>query len=93
MFGYFAGAGGWGELLTFLLFGLVGPGRAGPARPQLDQRRAGDAGAAPGAVSWRGWSSPPSAWPCVAGLVSGAAFDSRYIAVVFPLFVLLCALG
>jgi hypothetical protein len=29
----------------------------------------------------------------VLGLVSGAAFDSRYVAVVFPLFVLLCALG
>ncbi len=29
----------------------------------------------------------------VAGMVTGAAFDNRYIAVVFPLFVLLCALG
>jgi hypothetical protein len=29
----------------------------------------------------------------LAGIVTGAAFDNRYIAVVFPLFIVLCALG
>ena len=29
----------------------------------------------------------------LAGILTGAAFDNRYIAVVFPLFIVLCALG
>ena len=29
----------------------------------------------------------------LAGMLTGAAFDNRYIAVVFPLFIVLCALG
>ncbi len=29
----------------------------------------------------------------VAGMLTGAAFDNRYVAVVFPLFIVLCALG
>ena len=59
VFGYFAGTGGaWAELLTFMLFALVGlallarPGRA-------DQRRAGNEGAAPGgAVGVAGHRDP-----------------------------------
>jgi hypothetical protein len=92
VFGFFAGAGAWGELLTFLLFGLVGLAifaRAGPrATSVIVEMRAqprarfvallvlGSLGAA-----------------VLAGILTGAAFDNRYIAVVFPLFILLCALG
>jgi mannosyltransferase len=92
VFGFFAGVGAWGELLTFLLFGLVGlalfarPGpratsvivemRAQPRARFVAVLVAGSLGAA-----------------VLAGILTGAAFDNRYIAVVFPLFVLLCALG
>jgi hypothetical protein len=92
VFGFFAGAGAWGELLTFLLFGLVGLAifaRSGPrATSVIVEMRAqprarfvallvgGSLGAA-----------------VLAGILTGAAFDNRYIAVVFPLFILLCALG
>jgi mannosyltransferase len=92
VFGYFAGGGGWGKLLTFLLFGLVGLAvlaRPGPKATSvvLEMR------AQPRArfVAWLVVATLGVA--VVAGLVSGAAFDSRYIAVVFPLFVLLCAMG
>ena len=92
VFGYFAGDGGWGKLLTFLLFGLVGLAvlaRPGPKATSvvLEMR------AQPRArfVAWLVVATLGVA--VVAGLVSGAAFDSRYIAVVFPLFVLLCAMG
>jgi hypothetical protein len=92
VFGFFAGVGAWGELLTFLLFGLVGlaifarPGpratsvivemRAQPRARFVALLVAGSLGAA-----------------VLAGILTGAAFDNRYIAVVFPLFILLCALG
>ncbi len=93
VFGYFAGTGGaWAELLTFMLFALVG--LALLARP----------GPKPSSVVLEMKVQPRAAllaWLVIGtlsvavalGLVSGAAFDSRYIAVVFPLFVLLCALG
>ncbi len=35
----------------------------------------------------------PLAVAVLAGMLTGAAFDNRYIAVVFPLFIVLCALG
>jgi hypothetical protein len=92
VFGYFAGVGAWGYLLTFTLFGLVGlaifagPGSRATSvvvefRPQPRARFVavlvvGVLGAA-----------------VLAGMLIGAAFDNRYIAVVFPLFILLCALG
>ena len=92
VFGYFAGGGGWGKLLTFLLFGLVGLAvlaRPGPKATSLVLEMR----AQPRArfVAWLVVATLGVA--VVAGLVSGAAFDSRYIAVVFPLFVLLCAMG
>jgi hypothetical protein len=92
VFGYFAGVGAWGYLLTFTLFGLVGLAIfAGPGptvtsvivefRPQPRARFVAVlvVGALSAAV--------------LAGILTGAAFDSRYIAVVFPLFIVLCALG
>jgi hypothetical protein len=92
VFGYFAGTGGWGELLTFLLFGLVGLAllaRPGPRSTSVvlemkTQPRARF-------VAWLVMGTLGVA--VIAGLVGDAAFDSRYIAVVFPLFVVLCALG
>ncbi len=92
VFGYFAGAGPWAELLTFVLFVLAGLAifaRSGPssssvvleARPQPRARFVALLVAGPLAVA------------VAVGMVTGAAFDDRYIAVVFPLFVVLCALG
>lgn len=92
VFGYFAGAGGWGDLLTFLLFALVGLAvlaRPGPRSTSVVLEMKVQPRAA--LVAWLVIGTLGVA--VVAGLVSGAAFDSRYIAVVFPLFVLLCALG
>ena len=93
MFGYFAGPGPWGELLTFLLFGLVGLGLF--AKPGPERRPV---------WSWRCSAQPrarfvsllvagPLAVAVAAGMLTGAAFDNRYVAVVFPLFIVLCALG
>jgi hypothetical protein len=92
VFGYFSGVGAWGYLLTFTLFGLAGLAIfAGPGpratsvilefRPQPRARFVAVlvVGALSAAV--------------LAGILTGAAFDSRYIAVVFPLFIVLCALG
>ena len=92
VFGYFSGAGAWGYLLTFTLFGLVGLaifGAPGPratsvvielrAQPRARFVAVLVVGALTAAV--------------MAGILTGAAFDDRYIAVVFPLFIVLCALG
>jgi len=92
VFGYFGGAGPWGELLSFVLFALVGLGlfaRPGPngasvlleARVQSRSKFVALLVAGPLGVA------------VLAGMLTGAAFDNRYIAVVFPLFVLLCAIG
>jgi len=92
VFGYFAGTGPWGELLTFLLFILAGLAifaRPGPSsasvvlelRPQSRSKLVALFVAGPLAVA------------VAVGMVTGAAFDNRYIAVVFPLFAVLCALG
>ena len=92
VFGYFAGVGGWGELLTFLLFALVGLAllaRPGPRSTSVVLEMKAQPRSA--LVAWLVIGTLGVA--VVAGLVSGAAFDSRYIGVVFPLFVLLCALG
>ncbi len=92
VFGYFAGVGGWGELLTFMLFALVGLAllaRPGPRSTSLVLEMKVQPRSA--LVAWLVMGALGMA--VVAGLVTGAAFDSRYIGVVFPLFVLLCALG
>jgi uncharacterized membrane protein len=92
VFGYFAGVGASGELLTFLLFGLVGlalMGRPGPRATSVVVEMKVQPRAS--LVAWLVVGTLGLA--VLAGLVSGAAFDSRYIAVVFPLFVMLCALG
>ncbi|HUC16046.1 MAG TPA: glycosyltransferase family 39 protein [Acidimicrobiales bacterium] len=92
VFGYFAGVGAWGYLLTFMTFGLVGlaifaaPGPRATsvivefrAQPRARFVALLVVGALSAAV--------------LAGILTGAAFDNRYIAVVFPLFIVLCALG
>jgi mannosyltransferase len=92
VFGFFSGPGAGGELLTFLLFGLVALGlfaRPGPnaasvvmeVKPQPRARFVSLLVAGPLVVA------------VVAGMLTGAAFDNRYVALVFPLFVVLCALG
>ena len=92
MFGYFAGPGPWGELLTFTLFGLVGLGllaKPGPngASVVMEVRLQSRARFVSLLVAG------PLAVAVLAGMLTGAAFDNRYIAVVFPLFIVLCALG
>jgi hypothetical protein len=92
VFGYFAGVGPWGELLTFMLYSLVVLAvlaRPGPRASSVMLELRPQARSAQ--VSWLVIGTLSVA--VGAGLVSGAAFDSRYIAVVFPLFVVLCALG
>jgi hypothetical protein len=93
VFGYFAGTpGAWAELLTFMLFALVvlallarpGPRATSLVLEMKPQPRAT-------LLAWLVIGTLGVA--VVLGLVTGAAFDSRYIGVVFPLFVLLCALG
>jgi hypothetical protein len=92
VFGYFAGAGPWASLLTFVFFGLVALGLF--ARP----------GARATSVVLELRAQPRArfvgllltgtlAVAVLAGAVTGAAFDQRYIAVVFPAFVVVCALG
>lgn len=89
---YFGGVGHWGTLLTFLLFALVGLAvfaRSGPLsttvllEPVVQPRSRLLSFFVVGTLGLA----------VVAGLVTGAAFDSRYVAVVFPLFIVLCALG
>ena len=92
VFGYFAGPGPWGELLTFTLFGLVGLGllaKPGPngASVVMEVRLQSRARFVSLLVAG------PLAVAVLAGMLTGAAFDNRYIAVVFPLFIVLCALG
>ncbi len=92
VFGYFGGVGGWGELLTFILFALVGLAllaRPGPRSTSVVLEMKVQPRSA--LVAWLVMGALGVA--VVAGLLTGAAFDSRYIGVVFPLFVLLCALG
>lgn len=92
VFSYFAGQGPWGELLTFLLFGLVGLGlfaKPGPNAVSVVM----EVRAQPRARFVSLLVAGPLAVAVVAGMLSGAAFDNRYIAVVFPLFIVLCALG
>ncbi len=92
VFGDFAGVGPWSVLLAFLFFALVAlaffghPGTRSTSvvldvHPQPRSRFLGAL-----AVGTLGVA-------VVAGAVTGAAFDQRYIAVVFPFFVLVCALG
>ncbi len=89
---YFAGLGAWGYTLTFTSFGLVvlaifaAPGPK-PTSVVLEFR------AQPRArfVALLVLGSLSAA--VLAGILTGAAFDDRYIGVVFPLFIVLCALG
>jgi len=92
VFGYFAGPGSWGQLLTFLLLGLIvlgffarpGPGGAGVVLELRAQPRARFVGML---------LVGTLVVAVVLGALTGAAFDQRYIAVVFPLFIVMCALG
>jgi mannosyltransferase len=92
VFGFFAGSGPSGELLTFVLFSLVGLGllaKPGPngASVVMEVR------AQPRARFVALLVVGPLTVAVVAGMLTGAAFDNRYVAVVFPLFIVLCALG
>lgn len=90
--GYFAGQGVWSKLLVFVFFALVAlavfarPGAQATSvvlelKPQPSARYVGLllVGTLVAAVA--------------VGAVTGAAFDQRYIAVVFPFFIVTCALG
>ena len=92
VFGYFAGVGPWAGLLDFVLFGLVALGlfaHAGPrAASVVLELRAQPRARFPGFLL-----VGTLAVAVAVGAVTGAAFDQRYIAVVFPLFILICALG
>jgi len=92
IFNLFAGPGTWGQLLTFLLFGLAGLAlfsRAGPhAASVLVEARIQPRARLVGLLVIGTLSLAVAV-----GMLSGAAFDGRYIAVVFPLFAVLCALG
>ena len=92
VFGFFAGSGPSGELLTFVLFGLVGLGllaKPGPNGSSVVM----EIGAEPRARFVALLVVGPLTVAIVAGMLTGAAFDNRYVAVVFPLFIVLCALG
>lgn len=92
VFGDFAGTGPWGELLTFMLFGLIVLGlcaKAGPSGASVVMELRVQPRARFVALLVAG----TLAVAVVAGMVTGAAFDNRYIATVFPLFIVLCALG
>jgi mannosyltransferase len=92
VFGFFAGSGPSGELLTFLLFGLVGLGllaKPGPNGSSVVM----EVRAQPRARFVALLVVGPLTVAVVAGMLTGAAFDNRYVAVVFPLFIVLCALG
>jgi hypothetical protein len=92
VFGFFAGPGAGGELLTFLLFGLVALGllaRPGPNAASVVM----EIRAQPRARFVSLLVVGPLVVAVVAGMLTGAAFDNRYVAVVFPLFIVLCALG
>lgn len=89
---FFGGVGHWGAVLTFLLFALVGLAlfaRPGPASTAVVLEPLVQARSRFVALSVVGTLGVA----VLAGLTTGAAFDSRYIAVVFPLFIVLCALG
>jgi len=92
VFGYFAGVGPWALLLDFVFFGLIVLGlfaHPGPrATSVVLELRAQPRARFPGLLL-----VGTLALAVVAGAVTGAAFDQRYIAVVFPLFVVICALG
>jgi mannosyltransferase len=88
----FAGKGVWAQLLSLLFFALIAVALF--ARP----------GPRPATVLLELRAQPPARFvglllvgtlvlAVVVGAVTGAAFDQRYIAVVFPFFVVVCALG
>jgi len=89
---YFAGLGAWGYTLTFTSFALValaifaapGPKATSVVLEFRAQPRARF-------VALLVVGSLSAA--ILAGILTGAAFDNRYIGVVFPLFIVLCALG
>jgi mannosyltransferase len=92
VFGYFSGVGAWGYLLTFTLFGLAGLAifaAPGPRATSVILEFRSQPRARFVAVLVIGALSAA----VLAGILTGAAFDNRYIAVVFPLFIVLCALG
>lgn len=92
VFGFFAGTGAWAVVLGFLFFALVALGVMGRPGPR------------PTSVVLELQCQPRSRPPALllvgtlvvavsVGSVTGAAFDQRYIAVVFPLFIVMCAIG
>lgn len=92
VFSYFGGVGYWGTLLTFILFAsvaLAAFGRPGPSstsvviEARVQERSSFVLFLVLGTLGTA----------VAAGMLTGAAFDNRYIAVVFPLFILVCALG
>jgi len=92
VFAYFAGEGPWAVLLGFAFFAFLALaffGRPGVTSSavvlELRPRQR---------ASVLGFFLIGTLVVAVAvGAVTGAAFDQRYIAVVFPLFIVLCALG
>ncbi len=92
VFGFFAGTGAWAVMLGFLFFALVALGVMGRPGPR------------PTSVVLELQCQPRSRFlglllggtllvAVLVGALTGAAFDQRYIAVVFPLFVLMCTVG
>ncbi|HTV11784.1 MAG TPA: glycosyltransferase family 39 protein [Acidimicrobiales bacterium] len=90
--GYFAGEGDWSQLLALIFFVLVG--LAFFARPGATARSVVVELKVQPRTRLLGLLLLGSlVVAVVVGAVTGAAFDERYIAVVFPAFVLVCALG
>lgn len=92
VFGDFAGEGPWAPVLVLAFFSLVVLAffgrQAADGRSVLLALRVKPRSRFPGILLLA-----TLVLAVVAGMVTGAAFDQRYIAVVFPLFVLVCALG
>jgi mannosyltransferase len=90
--GDFAGRGAWATLLAFCFVGLLAVGTFGRRDPHGNGILV--AASVQPRARFVGWLLAGTLVLAVAaGTVTGAAFDQRYIAVVFPLFVVVCALG
>ena len=90
--GYYSGAGVWSQLLALLFFVLAGFaffGRPGQkATSVVLELRVQPITRVPGL-----FLVGTLLVAVAVGAVTGAAFDQRYVAVVFPAFILVCALG
>jgi hypothetical protein len=90
--GYFSGVGPWAELLSFMFFGVIALalfGQPGPMAANVVLELRVQQRARFVSLLLMG----TLAVAVLVGAVTGAAFDERYIAVVFPLFIVVCALG